>query len=131
MKPEEKKEAKRTRPPITLILVALLLSATSILEFWGFYLTGFKVFTLPVLAVVGLLAAIGLLMVKPWGLWLSYVLYLPQMVQASMLLWSLILLEGFPAGSYSWLLQTGLSAYMILLTLSLLLLWRNRQIFQQ
>jgi hypothetical protein len=131
MKPEEKKETAKTRPPISLILVAVLFSVTSILELWGFYLTNFKVLTLPALAVTGLLAAVGLLRLKPWGLWLAYALYLPQMIQASVLLWSLMLLEGFPAGSYGWLLQIGLGAYLILLTLSLLLLWRSRQLFQQ
>jgi hypothetical protein len=130
MKPEEKKETAKTRRTISLILVALLFSVTSILELWGFYLTNFKVLTLPALAVAGLLAAVGLLRLKPWGLWLAYALYLPQMIQASTLLWSLILLEGFQFDSYGGLLKLGLVAYLILLTLSLILLWRNRQTLQ-
>ena len=130
MKSEERREEAKTRPPISLILVALLFSAASAFEFWGFYLTGFRMFTIPALAAAGLFAAIGLLRLKPWGLWLSYVLYLPQMAQASTLLWSLTLSEGFPASSYGWLLQVGLGAYLILLTLSLILLWKNRRTLQ-
>jgi len=128
MKTEERREEAKTRPPISLILVALLFSAASAFEFWGFYLTDFRMFTLPALAAAGLFAAMGMLRLKPWGLWLSYALYLPQIVQASTLLWSLVLLEGFQFDSYGGLLNLGLVTYLILLTLSLILLWRNRQI---
>lgn len=119
----------RSVPP-AILLISLLLSASSALEFYGFYLTDFKMFTLPILGAVGLLAALGLLRLRSWGLWLSYALYPPQVVQASTLLWSLFLLEGFRLGSYGGLLEVGLIAYLVLLTLSLPFLWQNRENLQ-
>jgi len=127
---KERKEAVTTHPPIILSLVSVLFLVTSIFEFWGLYLTGFKMFTFALLAAAGLIATVGLFRLKPWGLWLSYALYLPQMVQAATVLWSLILLEGFPASSFGGLLRICLGAYLILLTLSILLLWRKRGVFQ-
>lgn len=127
----ESKEDKLLRSvPPAIILISLFLSASSVLEFYGFYLTGFRVFTLPALGAAGLLAALGLLRLRSWGLWLSYALYLPQVVQASTLLWSLILFEGFQLGSYGGLLEAGLIAYLVLLTLSLPVLWQNRENLQ-
>ena len=127
---KERKEAVTTHPPIILSLVSVLFLVTSIFEFWGLYLTGFKMFTFALLAVAGLIAAVGLFRLKPWGLWLSYAVYLPKVVQSSTLLWSLILVEGAQFTSYGGLLKIGLGAYLILLTLSILLLWRKRGVFQ-
>ena len=115
----------RSVPP-AFLLISLLFIASSILELWGFYLTDFRMFTLPPLGVAGLLAALGLLRLKSWGLWLSYALYPPRVVQAATVLWSLFLLEGFQPGSYGGLLELGLIAYLVLLTLSLPVLWRSR-----
>lgn len=128
MEPKEGKELRGV-PPV-ILLISLLLLAPSALEFYGFYLTDFRMFTLPALGAVGLLAALGLLKLRSWGLWLSYALYPPQVVQASALLWSLFLLEGFRLGSYWGLLEVGLIAYLILLTLSLPFLWQNRESLQ-
>jgi len=127
---KERKEAVTTHPPIILSLVSVLFLVTSIFEFWGLYLTGFKMFTFALLAVAGLIAAVGLFRLKPWGLCLSYVLYLPRMVEAATLLWSLILVEGVQFTSYGGLLKIGLVTYLILLTLSLILLWKKRQTIQ-
>jgi len=122
----ERKETAKTRLPITLSLIALLFTASSILEFWGFYLTGFRMFTLAVLALAGFLAAVGLLMLKPWGLWISFASYLPKTIQSSSLLWSLTLSEGLQFS----VLKLALVAYLILLTSSLVLLWKSRKTLQ-
>lgn len=130
MKLQEEKETVKAKPSTVITLASLLFLASSLLEIWGFYITGFKVFTLLLLATAGLLAALGLLRLKSWSLWLSYALYPPQIVQASTLFWSLTLLVGFPTGSYGGLLQIGLCIYLILLTLFILLLWKNKDAFQ-
>lgn len=122
----ESTEEKAGRAPLSIILVSLLLSVSSALEFWGFYLVGFRMLTLLALGAVGLISALGLLRRRSWGLWLFYALYLPQVVQASTLLWSIVLLWGFQLGSYIGILEIGLIVYLTLLTLSLPLLWRER-----
>jgi len=83
-------------------------------------------FTFALLAVARLIAAVGLFRLKLWGLWLSYVLYLRQTVQAATLLWSLILVEGFQFTSYGGILKIGLVVYLIFLTIPLILLWKTR-----
>ena len=121
-----KEEKKIGRIPLANLLASLLLLASSALEFYGFYLTDFKLFTLPALGVLGLLTASGLVRVKSWGPWLFYALYLPQVVQGGVLLWSLVLLEGFHLSTLVGLLEVGLVAYLVLLTLSLLFLLKGR-----
>ncbi|MFB0543563.1 MAG: hypothetical protein ACETVR_02160 [Candidatus Bathyarchaeia archaeon] len=127
---ESKEEKLLRRVPTSILLISLLLSASSALEFYGFYLTDLRMFTLPALGIAGLLAALGLLRLKSWGLWLSYALYPPRVVQAAIILWSLFLSEGFQPGSYGGLLEVGLIAYLVLLTLCLPVLWRSRENLQ-
>lgn len=124
MRSEEEKKMKSRS--LVNPLISVLLSVSSALEFYGFYLTDFRLFTLPLHGFLGFLATFGLVRRRAWGRWLFYLLYLPQVVQGGVLLWSLILMESFCFSTLEGLLEVGLVVYLVLLTLSLLLLLSGR-----
>lgn len=124
MEPKKTTETKTTFSPA--VVVSSLFLVSGMLELWAFYATGFRMFTLLILAVAGFVATYALIRILPWRFWLSSALCLIQVVQAIALLWSSITTEGFRLSAYSLSLQIGLLAYIVVFTVFTALLWKRK-----
>ena len=108
------------------LLLSILYVVSGVASLWAFSLTGFRMITLPVLAIWGFAASGGLWMKKRWGRWFALFLFVPHVVQAVSLLWSYLLLMGSQLVANSMMLVLLLGAYVIILTLSTYLLLRTK-----
>jgi hypothetical protein len=124
MEPKKTTEMKTSFSPA--VVVSSLFLVSGMLELWAFYATGFRMFTLLILAVAGFVATYALIRTLPWRLWLSSALYLIQLVQAIALLWSSIATEGFRLSAYSLSLQIGILAYIVVFTVFTALLSKRK-----
>ena len=123
----ESNEVAHARSISPIMATSVFLAVSALVEFSLFYLTGFRMFTLPILGLTNLAAGLGLWRMRSWGLQLSLALFIPHAVQAIVLAGSLVRMWSIGLSTLQMLLLFAAFGYLVALTVLMLLLWRNKQ----
>lgn len=112
------------------LLLAVFYAVAGVAQIAVLALSNFRLVTVGALAILSLIAAYGLLMVKKWSVWLVIGLFFPQVTFGSVSLYgSIVLYAVFPELSVL-LLNIALAVFIVLSFISFVYVAAKRKTFK-
>lgn len=112
------------------LLLAIFYSAVGVLQLATLVVLDIRMVWIGALAILSLIAAYGLFMVKKWSVWLVIGLFFPQVVFGATTLYSSISLYSFPQEVSLLLLDISLIVFIALSLVSFFYLAAKRKTFE-